>query len=48
VYFWDYRSSRRVKMLRAHSQVAIGVAWNPAAPSKMATCSWDGSIKLWE
>ena len=45
--FWDWRSGRMVKKVRAHDDVTIDVAWHPNAPKALASCSWDGSVKLW-
>jgi pre-mRNA-processing factor 17 len=47
LFFWDWRSGKLVKKLKAHEDVAIDVAWHPNAPRALASCSWDGSVKLW-
>ena len=53
VFFWNYRkggeSIKRVKEIQAHEKLpCIGVVWHPLQPSWVATCGWDGEIKLWE
>ncbi|KAJ2359291.1 hypothetical protein IWW50_000013 [Coemansia erecta] len=48
VWCWDWQSTRVVTKWRAHDKVAIGTAWHPRESSRVATCSWDGSIKLWD
>lgn len=48
VVFWDWKSQKVLKKLKAHDQVAIGAAWHPLETSKVATCSWDGTIKYWD
>lgn len=48
VVFWDWRTSRVYKKLKCHEQVTIGATWNPIETSKIATCSWDNTIKLWD
>lgn len=48
VWFWDWKTCRILRKLKAHDQVAIGCAWHPHEPSKVATCSWDGTIKYWD
>lgn len=48
VYIWDWKTCRILKMLKAHDRVAIDVEWHPLEPSKMASASWDGSIKYWD
>jgi pre-mRNA-processing factor 17 len=46
--FWDWKTSRVFKRLKAHNAVTIGVAWHPIEGSKVASCSWDGTIKFWD
>ncbi|KAJ1831121.1 hypothetical protein LPJ63_004493 [Coemansia sp. RSA 2711] len=48
VWCWDWQTSRVLGRWRAHDKVAIGAAWHPREASRVATCSWDGSIKYWE
>lgn len=45
---WDWRNGQMVRKLSGHKQVCMGVEWHPQESSKVATCSWDGSIKLWD
>eukprot|EP00475_Leptophrys_vorax_P001571 TRINITY_DN10865_c0_g3_i1.p1 TRINITY_DN10865_c0_g3~~TRINITY_DN10865_c0_g3_i1.p1 ORF type:complete len:536 (+),score=133.59 TRINITY_DN10865_c0_g3_i1:197-1609(+) len=46
--FWDWYKGKLLSRLDAHDQVTIGVAWHPIEPSKVATCSWDHTIKFWD
>ncbi|GAB5364409.1 hypothetical protein AAMO2058_000967600 [Amorphochlora amoebiformis] len=46
--FWDWKTTKCYKKIQAHDKVCIGVAWHPIHPSKVATCSWDGTIKYWD
>ncbi len=48
LFIWDWRTMKIFKRLQCHQQVTIGAAWNPLYPSRIATCSWDGSIKYWD
>jgi WD40 repeat protein len=49
LWFWDWRSGKFEKKLRAHAGgPAIGAVWHPLKPSTMATCGWDGLVQLWE
>lgn len=48
VWFWDWRTTKNYRVLSAHEQVCIDVRWHPVEPSKVATCSWDGTVKLWD
>ncbi|OUS43392.1 hypothetical protein BE221DRAFT_194820 [Ostreococcus tauri] len=48
LFFWDWKTSKIIKTIKAHDQVAIGVAWHPLKSSLVASCSWDKTIKLWK
>lgn len=45
VWFWDWKTCKVLKKFQAHKSVVIGCEWNPNETSRVATCSWDGSIK---
>eukprot|EP00455_Lapot_gusevi_P044781 TRINITY_DN563_c0_g1_i3.p1 TRINITY_DN563_c0_g1~~TRINITY_DN563_c0_g1_i3.p1 ORF type:complete len:556 (+),score=110.08 TRINITY_DN563_c0_g1_i3:61-1728(+) len=47
-FFWDWKTCKIFKKLKCHDQVTIGIEWHPIEPSKVATCSWDGTIKYWD
>jgi len=47
-FFWDWKTGKIYKKLKCHDQVTIGAIWHPNEPSKVATCSWDGTIKYWD
>ncbi|CCI44955.1 unnamed protein product [Albugo candida] len=47
--FWDWKSVKLYKKLNAHERgPCIGALWHPIEASKVATCGWDGAIKLWD
>lgn len=48
VFFWDWKTSRTYRRLHCHDKVCIGAIWHPVMASKVATCSWDCTIKLWD
>ena len=48
LWFWDWKSGKCFRKLKCHDQVCICALWHPIAPSCVATCSWDGTIKYWE
>ncbi|KAL1920910.1 uncharacterized protein VTP21DRAFT_11545 [Calcarisporiella thermophila] len=48
LWFWDWKSCRVLKKMKCHNQVLIGCEWHPHETSKVATCSWDGTIKYWD
>ncbi|KAJ1560090.1 pre-mRNA-processing factor 17 [Cladochytrium tenue] len=45
VWFWDWKTCKVLKKLRCHDQVVMAAEWHPHETSKVATCSWDGTIK---
>jgi len=48
VWFWDWKSCKIYKKIKAHDGVCIGVEWHPIESSKVATCGWDGRINYWD
>jgi pre-mRNA-processing factor 17 len=49
LYFWDWGSTRMLKKFQVHENgPCVGTAWHPLKPSMVATCGWDGYVKLWE
>ena len=48
LWFWDWKSCKVFRKLKCHDQVCISAIWHPVEPSKVATCSWDGTIKYWD
>jgi pre-mRNA-processing factor 17 len=48
VFFWDWKSAKMYRSFKAHDGVCMGSVWQPLTTSRMATCGWDGLIKLWE
>ncbi|KAK5666727.1 hypothetical protein BDV3_005997 [Batrachochytrium dendrobatidis] len=48
LWFWDWKTCKVMKKINAHDGVVMGCAWHPHETSKVATCSWDGTIKYWD
>ncbi|ORX91457.1 WD40 repeat-like protein [Basidiobolus meristosporus CBS 931.73] len=48
LWFWDWKTTKVLKRFKAHDSVLIGCEWHPQETSKVATCSWDGTIKYWD
>jgi len=46
--FWEWKGSRIVKRVKMHEQVCIGLLWHPVEQSRLASCSWDSTIRLWD
>lgn len=46
---WDWGSTRVLRKIQAHDGgPCMGAVWSPLKPSMLATCGWDGCVKLWE
>jgi len=48
LWFWDWKTCKVFRKIKCHDQVCIQAIWHPVEPSKVATCSWDGTIKYWD
>ena len=48
MWVWDWKTSRVMKRIKCHDGVTIGCVWNENTTSQVATCGWDGLIKLWD
>merc|ERR1712166_801426 len=47
-FIWDWKSCKIYKKIKAHDKVCIDAKWHPIEPSRVATASWDGTIKYWD
>jgi len=48
LWFWSWKNAKILTRLNAHKGVTIDGKWHPIETSKVASCSWDGTIKLWD
>ena len=48
IYFYDSTTSGLVRKIKAHEQACIDVAFQPAIPTVVATCSWNGEICIFD
>ncbi|KAJ2612614.1 hypothetical protein H4S08_002623, partial [Coemansia sp. RSA 1365] len=47
VWCWDWQTTRIEGSWKAHNKVTICAEWHPRESGRVATCSWDGSVKYW-
>ncbi|KAJ7345183.1 hypothetical protein JRQ81_001133 [Phrynocephalus forsythii] len=48
VFFYNSRTSHVIRTLRAHRQACVSATFHPVLPSLLATCGWDGEVKIWQ
>merc|ERR1711977_525319 len=47
-FLWDWKTTKLLGVIKAHTGPCVGVLWHPYENSKVATCGWgDGLIKMW-
>ena len=48
VCIWDWKTTRMMAKWKAHDKACVAAIWHPHETSKVATASWDNSIKFWD
>lgn len=49
LWFWNWKTCKNYRTMAVHEgSITMDVDWHPIEPSKVVTCSWDGTIKLWD
>jgi pre-mRNA-processing factor 17 len=49
IWMWDATTGKVGRRMRSvHAGVVMQVLWMPHDTSKVLSCSWDGTIKLWD
>jgi len=46
VHFYDYWSSRSLKILQVYKSACMDIAYHPRFPNVVASCSWDGEVSF--
>lgn len=47
VLLYCFRTASRARTLYGHAQACVGTTFHPVLPSVLATCSWEGDVKIW-
>lgn len=47
VLLYCFRTASRARTLPGHAQACVGTAFHPVLPSVLASCSWEGDVKIW-
>ncbi|KAM6202094.1 WD repeat-containing protein 25 [Rhynchocyon petersi] len=47
ILLYSFRTASRARTLQGHAQACVGVTFHPVLPSVLATCSWEGDVKVW-
>ena len=49
VHFWDWKTTKCYRKFHAHDNgPCMAAVWHPLFPARVATCGWDGLIKIWD
>ena len=46
IFFYDHLTSRVIRTLDAHSAPCMDVAYHPTLPCCVASCGWNGQVKV--
>ncbi|XP_069594303.1 WD repeat-containing protein 25 isoform X2 [Ranitomeya imitator] len=48
IVFYNYHTSKVIQTLPSHGSPCVGVHYHSVLPSLLATCYWDGEVRIWE
>jgi pre-mRNA-processing factor 17 len=49
LHFWDWKTTKCYRKFHAHdSGPCMAAVWHPLYAARVATCGWDGLIKIWD
>ncbi|XP_075387895.1 WD repeat-containing protein 25 [Tenrec ecaudatus] len=47
ILLYNFRTASRACARQGHAQACVGVTFHPVLPCALATCSWEGTVKVW-
>ena len=48
LHCWDWKTTKSYRKLQCHDGACLGAVFHPIEPSWIATCGYDGQVKLWD
>ncbi|WCJ31322.1 Transducin/WD40 repeat-like superfamily protein [Euphorbia peplus] len=48
IYFYDYKSSKLVRKIKAYEHPCTDVVFHPILPNVIAACGWNGEVSVFE
>merc|ERR1711991_26067 len=48
LHCWDWKTTKSYRKLQCHDGACLGAVFHPLEPSWIATCGYDGQVKLWD
>ena len=48
LFFWEWKSAKLYRKIKAHDGVCMAALWSQLHSSRVISCGWDKTIKIWE
>lgn len=48
IHVYDLSSDKRMASVRGHEREVSAIEWSPGDRSRVASCSWDSSVMIWD
>ncbi|XP_073054605.1 uncharacterized protein [Primulina eburnea] len=48
MYFYDSKTSKLLKKIKAYDQACVDVVFHPTMPNAVASCSWNGEVSVFQ